>query len=292
MAPAVVVGPAVWGLSPDTPGTGLGALTYAMKHVATVGRPVGGSGAVPDAVRGALEAAGGTVRTRRAGRLHPLRGRAGAGRRAGRRHRGRGADRGVGLRPSRHVPQLAPPPAGVGHAADRPLAVGAQPRRLREQGRRGHRHPADLRAARSDPARPPRLRAPPRHRHRRPTARRDGGGPPADGGRTGGGATDVLRQRPVGPRPAACRSTGATCSASRRSTRPTRLQGGWTASAEPQRWLEVYGERVAPGLPRRRRTLAGDDARTSTSGTSSCRGATPRASPAARSPRCGARTAS
>jgi phytoene dehydrogenase-like protein len=63
MAPAVVVGPAVWGLSPDTPGSGLGALSYAMKHVATVGRPVGGSGAVPDAVRRSLEAAGGTVRT-------------------------------------------------------------------------------------------------------------------------------------------------------------------------------------------------------------------------------------
>jgi len=29
---------------------------------------------------------------------------------------------------------------------------------------------------------------------------------------------------------------------------PYRLQGGWTASGEPQRWLEVYGERVAPGF--------------------------------------------
>ena len=60
--PAYVTGPGVWGLSPDTPGTGLGALTYAMKHVATVGRPVGGSGAVPTAVLGAFEAAGGRVR--------------------------------------------------------------------------------------------------------------------------------------------------------------------------------------------------------------------------------------
>ena len=63
MAPAIVVGPGVWGLSPYTPGTGLGALTLAMKHVASVGRPVGGSGAVPVAVAGAFEAAGGRIRT-------------------------------------------------------------------------------------------------------------------------------------------------------------------------------------------------------------------------------------
>ncbi len=63
MAPAVVVGPAVWGLSPDTPGTGLGALTYALKHTAQVGRPVGGSGSMPAAVLAALETAGGKMRT-------------------------------------------------------------------------------------------------------------------------------------------------------------------------------------------------------------------------------------
>ncbi len=62
MAPAVVVGPAVWGLSPHTPRTGLGALTFAMKHVAPVGRPVGGSGAVPDAVLGAFQTSGGALR--------------------------------------------------------------------------------------------------------------------------------------------------------------------------------------------------------------------------------------
>ncbi len=63
IAPAITVGPAVWGLSPHTPGTGLGALTYAMKHVAKVGRPVGGSGAVTDAVLAAFTAAWGTLWT-------------------------------------------------------------------------------------------------------------------------------------------------------------------------------------------------------------------------------------
>jgi phytoene dehydrogenase-like protein len=62
MGPAVTTGPGVWGQSPFGPRTGLGALTYAMKHVGHVGRPVGGSGAVPASVRSAFEAAGGEVR--------------------------------------------------------------------------------------------------------------------------------------------------------------------------------------------------------------------------------------
>jgi phytoene dehydrogenase-like protein len=63
MGPAVTTGPAVWGLSPFTPHTGLGALTYAMKHAGQVGRPVGGSGAVPASILGAFTSVGGTVRT-------------------------------------------------------------------------------------------------------------------------------------------------------------------------------------------------------------------------------------
>ena len=62
-APVVTTGPAVWGLSPETPRTGLGAVGYAMKHLVPVGRPVGGSGALPAAVHGALVEAGGRVRT-------------------------------------------------------------------------------------------------------------------------------------------------------------------------------------------------------------------------------------
>lgn len=63
LGPAMAAGPAVWGLSPETPGTGLGALAWALKHVAPVGRPVGGSGALTDAVAAAVVAAGGDVRT-------------------------------------------------------------------------------------------------------------------------------------------------------------------------------------------------------------------------------------
>lgn len=63
MAPALAAGPVVWGLSPETPGTGLGALTLALRHSVTVGRPVGGSGMLPVALNQAFEAAGGVLRT-------------------------------------------------------------------------------------------------------------------------------------------------------------------------------------------------------------------------------------
>ena len=59
---AAVSGPMVWGISPEHPRSGLGALTHAMRHVATVGRPVGGSGMVPTAISRAFEHHGGTLR--------------------------------------------------------------------------------------------------------------------------------------------------------------------------------------------------------------------------------------
>jgi beta-carotene ketolase (CrtO type) len=63
VGPAAVTGPMVWGISPEVPGTGLGALTHAMRHVATVGRPIGGSGQVPLALLASFRAAGGELRT-------------------------------------------------------------------------------------------------------------------------------------------------------------------------------------------------------------------------------------
>lgn len=63
LGPAMALGPAVWGVSPDTPGTGMGALALASKHVNPVGRPVGGSGRLTDAIASALTAAGGAVLT-------------------------------------------------------------------------------------------------------------------------------------------------------------------------------------------------------------------------------------
>ncbi len=60
--PAVSIGPTVWGVPPETHGTGLAALTYAIRHLVRTGRPAGGSGALVDAIRSSFEAAGGMVR--------------------------------------------------------------------------------------------------------------------------------------------------------------------------------------------------------------------------------------
>lgn len=58
IVPALITGPVVWGVDPQMPGTGLAALGYATKHLVPVGRPVGGSGALTDALRRSAEAAG------------------------------------------------------------------------------------------------------------------------------------------------------------------------------------------------------------------------------------------
>lgn len=63
IGPAMVEGPVVWGLSPETPGTGLAAAAFALRHVARVGRPVGGSGALPEALKQSFLQSGGLLRT-------------------------------------------------------------------------------------------------------------------------------------------------------------------------------------------------------------------------------------
>lgn len=65
IAPAMATGPVVWGLSPETPGTGLGALTYAFKHVAGVGRPLGGSGRLAEVLAMRIRSYGSRVLTGR-----------------------------------------------------------------------------------------------------------------------------------------------------------------------------------------------------------------------------------
>jgi phytoene dehydrogenase-like protein len=63
IAMAATNGPGVWGLPPDTPGTGLGALGFATRHLIGVGRPEGGSGSLPVALERCLRSHGGQVRT-------------------------------------------------------------------------------------------------------------------------------------------------------------------------------------------------------------------------------------
>jgi phytoene dehydrogenase-like protein len=63
LGPVSLTGPAVWGITPQTPGTGLGALGYALQHLAPRARARGGSGALTDAIAQALTRAGGSIRT-------------------------------------------------------------------------------------------------------------------------------------------------------------------------------------------------------------------------------------
>ena len=63
LGPGLVAGPMVWGVSPHTPRTGLGAITYALRHVGRLGRPAGGSGALTDALRRSFLHHGGELRT-------------------------------------------------------------------------------------------------------------------------------------------------------------------------------------------------------------------------------------
>ena len=60
--PAIAAGPSVWGVRPDLAGTGLAAVGYATRHIIKSGRPVGGSGALTDAVEQSFRQAGGQVR--------------------------------------------------------------------------------------------------------------------------------------------------------------------------------------------------------------------------------------
>ena len=59
--PTISNGPTVWGAPPDAPGTGLAGALYAMRHMVKTGRPVGGSGALTDALAASFQAAGGRL---------------------------------------------------------------------------------------------------------------------------------------------------------------------------------------------------------------------------------------
>ncbi len=56
-------GPVVWGVSPMWPGTGVGAVAPVMKHLVPCGRPVGGSGALTDALAASAAASGARICT-------------------------------------------------------------------------------------------------------------------------------------------------------------------------------------------------------------------------------------
>ena len=114
MGPAALTGPMVWGITPEMPGSGLGALTHAMRHVGH-GRPTGRRQR-PGARHAARRVRGGRRHAahEEPGRHDHVQRRTCQRHRPGRRHRDRCADRRVGLQPPRHVPALAEASAGIG----------------------------------------------------------------------------------------------------------------------------------------------------------------------------------
>ena len=241
------------------PAPGSARSAYAMRHVGHVGRPVGGSGCVPAALRAAFEAAGGTVRT---GAHGSPRSCATATRSRGvaprRRHRDHRAGRRVGCDPHDTFLEWLREPAA---AAPRRWSSGGAATDAED----GYESKIDAvltaaaGAARSATARSLGIDAD-ASRRRSPRS-------------TAATHDDAARHgaRPAGAAASTCRSCSTRRWRRRRrhhvlqprgaATRRTRLPGGWAGSTEPQRWLELFAGAVRARLPRVDRRLAGDDPR-------------------------------
>ena len=236
----------VWGISPELPGTGLGALTYAMRHVAqrrSTGR-----------------------RERHGCRRRSLRGvRAPRWRRCAPTAR------------STRSSATATPCVGValadGTEITAPVVVSAcDPHRtfvewLRDPPAGARRRRRALASASPSPTATSRRSTPSSHRAPRSAAtathrsastldrraqldRRDGPGHRADARRAGAPRRPALLVNvpSIARSDDGARRRRSTCSASRCCYTPYRLRGGWPASTEPRRWLELFADRCEPGF--------------------------------------------
>ncbi len=249
VAPAVATGPAVWGVHPGAPGTGLGALGYAMRHLVPVGRPVGGSGSLTAALAAAVARAGGEVRT--GARVSAVRCE---------QERVRGVQLSTGelidapVVVSTADPRttlvtwLAQPPPGATRVCARwasaPLRAGYEAKldaviATRPQFR--DVEDADLRRLGvEDPLVPTAVITP---GVAGITAARDA----ADAGRVARQPVFLSNVPSVADPTVAPRGGGDVFSLEALFT-PYDLAGGWGGSAEPARWLDVYARSVAPGF--------------------------------------------
>ncbi len=276
-------GPAVWGLDPSTPGSGLGALGYVLRHVMPVGRPVGGSGRLTDALASALQAAGGEIVTGR--RVTSI--RTAAGRVVGvtlddeRRidapivvsavspHETlarllQAPTGGAGARLAQRW-RAAPAASGYESKIDAVVTELPRPRRLTDAhlAAVGLEHPLASTFVIT------------------PTLSQITGAADA------AGVGRIARRPPMlANAPSAMdetlRPAGGHVFSLEVLFTPYDLAEGWDATSEPKRWLSAFSELVQPGS--RRASSAGvSSARGSTSATSRCRAATLRRSLAARS---------
>lgn len=240
VAPGGVIGPALWGLAPSTPGTGLGALGYAARHLAQVGRPVGGSGALPIAIAAAVVAAGGTVR--RATRVESILADA-------TRVRGLRLESGEDVEARALVVACDPRRALVEWLREPPAGAGTlrESWRLRAPGE-GYQSKVDAVVS----------ELPQYAALAEGVAERLGVAEPllpttviAPGGSGLDDASRVMRTGQVGSRPPAMVNVPSVADVSMRAPggqhvlslevlfTPFTLTGGWAGSAEPERWLGV-----------------------------------------------------
>lgn len=245
MLPALATGPVVWGLDGSTPGTGLGVMGCAVRHLVAMGRPVGGSGGLTDAVNRCFGAAGGQVRC--AAPVGSVLVTAGAGRRA--------RVAGVRLAGGEVIES-----ASVVVACD-PAAVALEGAALPERferiwgppGKDGYESKVDATLARApvyrvpvdgldaDEALIPTTFVMPGLAGLRAALSSSAGGRVARDPVFLANIPSVLdaEMRPPG---------GGEVFSLEVLYTPYELAGGWSDSAEPERWLERFGEWVQPGF--------------------------------------------
>ena len=251
LGPAGSTGPAVWGLHPETPGTGLGALGYAMRHLVPVGRPVGGSGALPAALASVTTASGGRIRTgARVDRLLVAGGRVTGVRLAG----------GEEIEAATVVTAVDPATVLVDWLPEPPPTLAAAARRWAARPRRdGYESKIDAVVTRrpvlrhldtavldrlgvTEPLAPQLVIAPTTTQLRANHA--------------------LLAHGQVAERPVLLAAVPSAIDPTLRAGGPDgdhvlslealwtpyRVPGGWAASAEPERWLSVYADVLEPGF--------------------------------------------
>ena len=249
--PGISNGPTVWGAPPDAPGTGLAGALYAMRHMVKTGRPVGGSGALTDALAASFTAAGGRLSCGT-----PVAGLLGDSRRV----------RGVRLHDGTDIAATA-----VVTACD-PAVVASQ--WLGEPDRRAARRFVDR--ARSQPpgeGYQSKIDAVVTDLPRYPLLEESGlldlfeGRDPAQSNYVVSPSADELveahRLRPLGrvaERPTIMANVPSVLDPSMRSRdghhilslealfTPYEVEGGWDGSKEPARWLQVWSSLLQPGF--------------------------------------------
>jgi len=249
LGPVATTGPAVWGLAPDAPGSGLGALGYVFRHIGLTGRPVGGSGALTDALAAAATAAGATIRTGARVERVLCRGDAVSGVRL--------AD-GAEIAAPTVVAATDPRMALVDWLGEPPPAARALVARWRARtGREGYESKIDAV-----------ISTPPTARGLRPEyLRRLGVATPIGATHVAAPTLDAISAAAramaagrVAPQFPALSNTPSAIDAQMLPAggghvfslevlfTPYRLQGGWSATREPERWLEAYATLLEPGF--------------------------------------------